>query len=56
VPEKPNGLAQASVLGKEFIENDKVALISGDNIFYSAGFREIVRSQTDHDGAVFFAA
>jgi glucose-1-phosphate thymidylyltransferase len=56
VQEKPNGLAQAFVLGKEFIGNDKVALILGDNIFYGAGFGELVRSHTDPDGAVIFAA
>jgi len=56
VQEKPNGLAQAFVLGKEFIGNDKVALILGDNIFYGAGFGELVRGHTDPDGAVIFAA
>ena len=54
--EKPNGLAQAFVLGKEFIGSDKVALVLGDNIFYGSGFGELVRSHTDPDGAVVFAA
>ena len=56
VQEKPNGLAQAFVLGKNFIRNDKVALVLGDNIFYGSGFGELVRTHTDPDGAVVFAA
>ena len=52
----PNGLAQAFVLGKEFIGDDKVALALGDNIFYGSGFGELVRRHTDPDGAVIFAA
>ena len=56
VQEVPNGLAQAFVLGKEFIGNDKVALVLGDNIFYGSGFGELVRRHTDPDGAVIFAA
>jgi glucose-1-phosphate thymidylyltransferase len=52
----PNGLAQAFVLGKEFIGGDKVALVLGDNIFYGSGFGRFVRSHTDPDGAVVFAA
>jgi glucose-1-phosphate thymidylyltransferase len=54
--ETPNGLAQAFVLGKEFIGDDKVALVLGDNIFYGSGFGELVRRNTDPDGAVIFAA
>tara|TARA_X000000950_G_scaffold280548_2_gene375414 strand:+ start:628 stop:1488 length:861 start_codon:yes stop_codon:yes gene_type:complete len=56
VQEVPNGLAQAFVLGKEFIGDDKVALVLGDNIFYGSGFGELVRGHTDPDGAVVFAA
>jgi len=56
VQEVPNGLAQAFVLGKEFIGDNKVALVLGDNIFYGSGFGELVRSHTDPDGAVVFAA
>lgn len=52
----PNGLAQAFVLGKEFIGDDKVALVLGDNIFYGSGFGELVRGHTDPNGAVVFAA
>ncbi|MDC0306290.1 sugar phosphate nucleotidyltransferase, partial [Akkermansiaceae bacterium] len=53
--EVPNGLAQAFVLGKEFIGDEKVALILGDNIFYGSGFGELVRRHNDPDGAVVFA-
>ena len=56
VQEVPNGLAQAFVIGKEFIGDDKVALVLGDNIFYGSGFGELVRRHTDPDGAVIFAA
>ena len=52
----PNGLAQAFVLGKEFIGDDKVALVLGDNIFYGSGFGRLLRQYTDPDGAVIFAA
>lgn len=56
VQEVPNGLAQAFVIGKEFIGRDKVALVLGDNIFYGSGFGQLVRSHSDPDGAVIFAA
>lgn len=56
IQEVPNGLAQAFVLGKEFIGGEKVALVLGDNIFYGFGFGELVRRHTDPDGAVVFAA
>ena len=56
VQKEPNGLAQAFVLGKDFIGDDKVALALGDNIFYGSGFGELVRTHTDPDGAVVFAA
>ena len=52
----PNGLAQAFVIGEEFIGADKVALILGDNIFYGSGFGQLIRDFTDPDGAVVFAA
>jgi len=54
--EVPNGLAQAFVIGKEFIGADKVALILGDNIFYGSGFGSLVRKHIDPEGAVIFAA
>src|SRR4051812_25419547 len=55
VQEKPNGLAQAFVIGEKFVGNDKVALILGDNIFYGAGFSKLVQSFADIDGAAIFA-
>ena len=51
----PNGLAQAFVLGEEFIGDDKVALVLGDNIFYGRGFGRILRDNTDIDGAMVYA-
>lgn len=55
VQDKPNGLAQAFVIGEEFIGQDKVALILGDNIFYGAGFSKLVQSFNDVTGAAIFA-
>jgi glucose-1-phosphate thymidylyltransferase len=55
IQEKPNGLAQAFVIGEKFIGDDKVALILGDNIFYGTGFTELIRSFNDVDGAAIFA-
>ena len=55
VQEKPNGLAQAFLLGKEFIGNDKVALVLGDNIFYGQGFGKLLRNNTDVDGGMVYA-
>ena len=52
----PNGLAQAFVIGEEFIGSEKVALVLGDNIFFGSGFGELIRQYTDPDGAVVFAA
>ncbi len=51
----PNGLAQAFVIGEQFIGDDSVALILGDNIFYGAGFGELVRKHSNPQGAVVFA-
>jgi len=51
----PNGLAQAFVIGEQFVGNDKVALILGDNIFYGSGFSKLVQSFNDVDGAAIFA-
>jgi len=53
--EKPNGLAQAFVIGEEFIGNDKVALILGDNIFHGTGFDNLIKGFNDVDGAAIFA-
>lgn len=55
VQEEPNGLAQAFVLGKDFIGDDKVALILGDNIFYGSGMSKLLQSKVDPDGGVVFA-
>ena len=55
IQEKPNGLAQAFVIGEEFIGKDKVALVLGDNIFYGSGFSKLVQSFSDIDGAAIFA-
>lgn len=55
VQEQPNGLAQAFVIGEEFIGNDKVALILGDNIFYGAGLAELLQSNNNPDGGVVYA-
>ncbi|QES89304.1 glucose-1-phosphate thymidylyltransferase RfbA [Rhizosphaericola mali] len=55
IQEVPNGLAQAFVLGKEFIGNDKVALVLGDNIFYGTGLSALLQSNNDPDGGVIFA-
>lgn len=52
---EPNGLAQAFVIGESFIGNDKVALILGDNIFYGAGFSQLVQSFNNVEGAAVFA-
>ena len=51
----PNGLAQAFVIGEEFIGKDKVALILGDNIFYGSGFQKVVNECKDPEGGVVFA-
>ena len=52
---EPNGLAQAFVIGKSFIGNDKVALILGDNIFFGGGMGKQLVSSTDPDGGYIFA-
>ena len=54
VQEQPNGLAQAFVLGKEFIGSDPVCLILGDNIFYGMGFSAMLRQAAASDGATVF--
>jgi glucose-1-phosphate thymidylyltransferase len=53
--EIPNGLAQAFVIGEEFIGNDKVALVLGDNIFYSTGLAKLLQQNNDPEGGVIFA-
>jgi glucose-1-phosphate thymidylyltransferase len=51
----PNGLAQAFVIGEQFIGADKVALVLGDNIFYGSGFSKLVQSFNDVSGGAVFA-
>ena len=51
----PNGLAQAFVVGENFIGKDKVALVLGDNIFYGAGLGEKLKKNTDPDGGIVYA-
>ncbi len=53
--EVPNGLAQAFVIGADFIGNDSVALVLGDNIFYGSGMTSILKSCQDPDGGIVFA-
>jgi glucose-1-phosphate thymidylyltransferase len=52
---EPNGLAQAFVLGADFIGDDAASLILGDNIFYGAGLGEMVRACNNPDGGIIFA-
>lgn len=51
----PDGLAQAFIIGEEFIGNDKVALVLGDNIFYGSGLSKLLQSCADPDGGIVFA-
>ena len=55
VQEKPNGLAQAFVIGEKFIGDDSVALVLGDNIFYGSGFSNLLQKSANPNGAVIFA-
>ncbi len=55
IQEEPNGLAQAFVIGEEFIGNDKVALILGDNIFYGAGLGKLLAANNNPDGGIVYA-
>ncbi|SCI44147.1 MULTISPECIES: glucose-1-phosphate thymidylyltransferase RfbA [unclassified Romboutsia] len=54
VQEHPNGLAEAFIIGEEFIGDDKVALVLGDNIFYGYGFTERLRRAVERDEATIF--
>ncbi len=55
VQERPNGLAEAFIIGEKFIGDDRVALVLGDNIFYGAGFSKILKEAVDQEeGAVIF--
>lgn len=52
---KPNGLAEAFILGEEFIGNEKVALILGDNIFYGTGLANLLQKNNNPDGGIIYA-
>ncbi len=52
---EPNGLAQAFVIGEEFIGDEKVALVLGDNIFYGSGLQKLLMGSTNPDGGIVFA-
>lgn len=55
VQEAPNGLAEAFIIGADFIGEDKVALILGDNIFYGTGLAKLLQSNNDPDGGIIYA-
>jgi len=55
IQEKPLGIAQAFVVGREFIGNDSVALILGDNIFYGDGLHRLLQQNNDPEGGTIFA-
>src|SRR3546814_8771184 len=52
---RPEGLAQAFVIGEKFIGNDQVALILGDNIFYGSGLSRKLQANNDPDGGIVYA-
>ena len=55
IQEVPNGLAQAFVIGEEFIGDDKVALILGDNIFYGSGMGKLLQANNNPEGGIVYA-
>lgn len=55
VQEHPNGLAEAFIIGKDFIGDDKVALVLGDNIFYGTGLSELLLANNDPNGGIIYA-
>ncbi len=55
VQENPNGLAEAFIIGKEFIGKDKVALVLGDNIFYGTGLSDLLLTNNNPDGGIIYA-
>jgi len=55
IQENPNGLAEAFIIGKDFIGDDKVALVLGDNIFYGTGLSELLLANNNPDGGIIYA-
>ncbi len=55
VQEHPNGLAEAFLIGEDFIGKDKVALILGDNIFYGTGLEKLLQANNDPEGGIIYA-
>ena len=55
IQEAPNGLAEAFIIGADFIGNDKVALILGDNIFYGTGLEKLLQENNNPDGGIIYA-
>ncbi|OIQ23492.1 glucose-1-phosphate thymidylyltransferase RfbA [Lacinutrix sp. MedPE-SW] len=55
VQEEPNGLAEAFIIGEDFIGNDKVALILGDNIFYGTGLENLLQQNNNPQGGIIYA-
>jgi glucose-1-phosphate thymidylyltransferase len=53
--EKPNGLAEAFIIGSDFIGKDKVALILGDNIFYGTGLAKLLQANNEPNGGIIYA-
>ena len=54
VQDNPNGLAEAFIIGENFIGKDKVALILGDNIFYGSGLAKLLQANNDPDGGIIY--
>lgn len=55
VQEEPKGLAEAFIIGEDFIGEDKIALILGDNIFYGTGLSELLQQNNNPDGGIIYA-
>lgn len=55
VQEAPNGLAEAFIIGEDFIGTDKVALVLGDNIFYGSGLSDLMQKNNNPEGGIIYA-